>query len=396
VSIVLESAPPAGPVTLGVPPDADGVARVALRELRPGRRHRYRILTGDGRTAEGEFVTAPAPDEAAPVRLLWSGDLGARRHCAERPYGVFTAMARRRPDLFLFVGDTVYADHRCPGVAGAERAARTRPEFRARYLHNLGDAAVQGLLRRTSVTAIWDDHEVRGNFSGPTEPLTPVGRAAFLDAWPVATPPGEPTRLHRRRRWGALLEIFVLDTRQYRSANRRPDGPHKTMLGAAQRRWLVEAVAASPALWKVVVSSVPLSLPKGWPVSDSWAPRSVLGYRTGFARERDEILARLRAAGVRNLVVLAADVHFATAIAHAPAPGFRLWELVAGPLAAGTKDPWPPAAGLGSRVLFAHGGQPTFGELGVGVDALDVRFYGGDGALLWEHRLPAALPGRAG
>ena len=323
------------------------------------------------------------------MRLLWSGDLGARGHCGARRYGVFDTMATRRPDLFLFVGDTVYADHPCAALPGAEAAADTFEGFRARYRHNLSDPAVQAFLRGTSVTAIWDDHEVRGNFAGPRQPLMPVGRAAFLASWPVATSPTHPTRLYRSRRWGALLEIFVLDTRQYRSSNWAPDGPDKTMLGAAQRRWLVDGVTASTAVWKVVVSSVPLSLPKGWPISDSWAPRNVLGYRTGFARERDEILSLLQAAGTRNLVVLAADVHFAAAIAHTPGPGFRVWELVAGPLAAGTKDPGWPAAGLDSRVLFAHGAEPTFGELRVGTHGLDVAFFAGSGRLLWTARLPS-------
>ena len=322
--------------------------------------------------------------------MVWSGDLGARGYCSAHRYEAFDAMATRSPDLFLFVGDTVYADHPCPALPGAGHAAGTFDEFRARYRHNLADPAVQELLRRTSVTAIWDDHEVRGNFAGPAEPLMPAGRAAFLASWPVATPPGEPTRLYRSRRWGALLEVFVLDTRQYRSSNYRRDGPGKTMLGAAQRRWLVESVATSAAVWKMIVSTVPLSLPKGWPVSDSWAPRSVLGYRTGFADERDAILSALHAAGVQNLVVLAADVHFAAAIAHEPAPGFRLWELVAGPLAAGVKDPWRPAPGLGSRVLFAHGGVPTFGELQVHTGGLDVRLFDGGGRLLWREHLAAA------
>src|SRR5918996_5365214 len=56
-------------VALVVRPDADDVARVSLVDLAPGRRHDYRIVNGD-RTLEGHFVTAPPPDEAAPVRLL--------------------------------------------------------------------------------------------------------------------------------------------------------------------------------------------------------------------------------------------------------------------------------------------------------------------------------------
>ena len=62
--------------------------------------------------------------------------------------------------------------------------------------------------------AIWDDHEVKNDFAGPSEPLMPVGRQAFLDYWPIPPPPDEPTRLYRKVRWGKLLEVFILDTRQ--------------------------------------------------------------------------------------------------------------------------------------------------------------------------------------
>ena len=60
--------------------------------------------------------------------------------------------------------------------------------------------------------------------------------------------------MYRAVRWGRLLEIFILDTRQYRSANSEPDGPAKTMLGAAQKRWLLDGVTASTALWKVAAT----------------------------------------------------------------------------------------------------------------------------------------------
>jgi alkaline phosphatase D len=59
------------------------------------------------------------------------------------------------------------------------------------------------------------------------------------------------------------VELFILDTRQYRSRNSEPDGPGKSMLGETQRRWLLDGLAASDAVWKVVVTSVTLSVPTG-------------------------------------------------------------------------------------------------------------------------------------
>jgi len=384
-----------GPATAGairtIALGPDGLAVAELSGLDPGHRHRYRLHAG-GRPVLGEFVTAPAPDDPAPVRVVWSGDLGARGHC-RTPEGwrVFDAIAERRPDLFLFVGDTLYADHRCGGdaIPGADFVARTLEEFRAKHRYNRGDPALQRLLRTTSVSAVWDDHEVRNNFAAATEPVAPVGLQAFLDYWPVASPADDPTRLYRRLRWGRLLDVFILDTRQYRSPNGMRDGAGKTMLGAAQRRWLVDEVTRSPARWKVIVSSVSLSIPKGWPFGDSWAVQRVLGYETGFATERDVILRELRARGVDELVVLVADLHFGATMTHRPLPGLTVHELSAGPLAASMPPPEPPAEGLQTHVHFTRGGTSTFGELHVGEKQVTTRLFDGTGRLLAERALAA-------
>ena len=377
-------AAPPGPAAMTLLPGADGRVVTVLRGLVPGRRHHYRLESASA-AVSGEFVTAPAADTAAPVRIAWSGDLGARGHCRS-PGGwpVLDALASRRPDVFVFVGDTIYADHRCGGFV-----ARRLEEFHAKHRDNRADPAAQRLFRRTSVVAIWDDHEVRSNFAGPTEPLTPTGLRAFLDFWPIATPPEDPTRLYRRLRWGRLVEIFVLDTRRYRSANRTRDGPAKTMLGPDQRRWLIEALASSTATWKVVVSSVPLSIAKGRPFGDSWARRNVLGYVTGFATERDAILEEVRRRGIQRLVVLVADVHHGALMTHRPLPGLEVHELIAGPLAARPKRPQGASdESLRTTVHALHGEEPTFGELEVTAARLTARLFDAGGRVLAEVSWP--------
>jgi alkaline phosphatase D len=184
-------------------------------------------------------------------------------------------------------------------------------------------------------------------------------------------------------------ELFIVDTRQYRTSNRTRDGAGKTMLGAAQRQWLVDAVARSSATWKVIVSSVPFSIARGWPFGDSWARRSVLGYDTGFAAERDALFRELAARGVDRVVALVADAHYGAFMTHRPLPGFEVHELIAGPLAASTKTPDTPSAEMNSTVHVARGGLATFGALeasdaGIAVSLLDSR-----GATLGELSLPA-------
>ena len=218
-----------------VAPSHNLTGKLVLQPLEPATRYRYTITQNTAATS-GEFVTAPAPTVAIPVRFAWSGDLGSRGHC-RKPGGVFPifrALAQVPADFFLFVGDTIYADHECgepARVAGYDFVARRLADFWAKHLYNRQDPAGQAYFRSTSVYAIWDDHEVRNDFSGPTEPLTETGRRAFIDYFPIRPPREEPGRLYRSFRWGSLLEVFILDTRQYRSSNTDPDGPSKTMLG---------------------------------------------------------------------------------------------------------------------------------------------------------------------
>jgi alkaline phosphatase D len=374
----------------------DQTVKLTLAPLEPATRYAWQVQAA-GETVTGDFVTAPPRDRAARVHFLWSGDLGGGGFCrrVEGGYPIFRTMARQKPDFFLFVGDTIYADVKCdkPGVVpGADFVARTLGEFRRRHLYNREDAAVQALFRLTSVYAIWDDHEVRNDFSGPSEPLMPTGRRAFLDYWPIVPPAEEPTRLYRKVRWGRLLEVFILDTRQYRSPNTDLDGPGKTMLGPAQRRWLVDNVTTSTAVWKVVVSSVPLSIPTGRPERrDSWSNASVYGTPqeggTGFAVERDAVLRALRERGVKNLVFLVADVHHAQLIRHHPTPDWSFHEFVAGPLSATLGRPRPLDEALNPRSLFGVGGVNNFGEITIEPGTLVVRLIDEEGAVLFTHTI---------
>ncbi len=381
-------------VSAAVTRSADLTGKVVLAGLSPATRYTYRVRQG-GESVEGSFVTAPARDQARPVTFLWSGDLGGGRLCRhiQDGYPIFKPMARLKPDFFLFVGDTIYADLRCGGpdwVPGYDFAATTLEEFRDKHRYNRADPTLQEFFRSTSVYAIWDDHEVKNDFSGPSEPLMPVGRRAFLDYWPIQPPPDEPARLYRKARWGRLLEVFILDTRQYRSPNQDPDGPGKTMLGAAQRRWLIDDVSTSTATWKAVVSSVPLSVPTGRPgARDSWSGANRLGFpeenATGFAVERDLILRTLRDRKVKNLFWLVADVHHAEVIRHRPWPDFTFHEFIAGPLAASRGRPRPLDMGLNSYSLYGLGEIDNFGEVTIDQSGLTVRIIDVTGKVRFSH-----------
>ena len=393
--------------TLQTTKDQDYTATVLLDGLKPGTAYRYVVHTGPSdesgarlQTAsalEGRFVTAPGDDQAKPLTFVWSGDLGGQQRCRRTPsgYAIFDRMLRHRPDFMIFLGDTIYSDDRCPSppnAPGSEFTASMLDEYRAKHRYQRGDAALQRFLAATPVYAIWDDHEVRNNFSGPTEPLMPIGRQAFLEYWPITTPPDDPFRLYRKFRWGPDADVFILDTRQYRSANRQKDGPNKTMLGRAQRDWLVEELTRSTATWKFVVTSVPLANQKGGtlllPGNDSWA-RGADG--TGFLSELRGIVDTLLARHISNVVWLAGDVHYAQVNDYDPnADGIvDFYEFICGPLSAAYGTPVRPNPELKPTSLYSEGGFSNFGVVSVDRSTLRLAIVDESGAPRFERTIQA-------
>ncbi len=347
--------------------DHDHTARVLLDGLSPNTSYRYRAWfsrgapgVGRGPAVAGEFQTAPADDSAAPIRLAFGGDVSGQNVCRDLIEGLPIAETIRawRPDVFVGLGDMIYADNACDPVGrygnvqvpGGFGPAVDLPGFWAHWRYNRADPALQRLLAGAGYVGVWDDHEVVNDFGpltdAPSTPpyagahLLPLGLQAFADYTPVAPSRGTPPRLYRSLRWGRHLELFVLDTRSYRDANFAPDDVEnpKTLLGREQLAWLKQRLAASNATWKVIVSSVPMSIPTGFPPSngrDGWAN---FDQATGFEHELRDILRFMRRRGIDDSVWITTDVHFAEAFRYRPFandPGFAVHELVTGPLNAG-------------------------------------------------------------
>jgi alkaline phosphatase D len=293
------------------------------------------------------------------VRVAFGGDVAGQNVCSDAREGfpIMNAISRRQPDVFVGLGDMIYADNACDATGrygnaqlGGLPIAVDLPGYRAHWRYSRADRPSQELLRRTSYVGVWDDHEVVNDFGpltdAPTAPpysgarLLPIGLQAFLEYTPIAVASNTPARLYRALRWGRHVELFVLDTRQYRDANSSPDSTArpKTMLGREQLTWLKERLAASNATWKVIVSSVPMSIPTGFPAAngrDGWAN---FDQQTGFERELHDILRFAADRGIDDLVWITTDVHFAEAFRYRPFaanPAFVVHELATGPMNAG-------------------------------------------------------------
>jgi alkaline phosphatase D len=347
----------------------DYTGQVVLDGLRPDTKYRYRV----GRV-EGSFRTAPASHDREAVRLIFGGDVAGQNVCRDAAEGfpIMNTIRSQRPDVFVGLGDMIYADNACTatGLYGNAQVPGPGPApdlatFWEHWRYNRADEASKRLLTSTSYVGVWDDHEVVNDF-GPlndtrtTPPYTPgvhlmpIGLEAFLDYTPIAVAANTPKRLYRSLRWGKHMELFVLDNRQYRDANLASDSPDrpKTMLGREQLTWLKESLLASDATWKVIVSSVPMSIPTGFPPTggrDGWAN---FDQTTGFEQELLDILRFAEQKGI-NTFWITTDVHFAEAFRYRPFGGnFVVHELATGPLNAGIFPSTAFDTTLNPEVLF--------------------------------------------
>jgi alkaline phosphatase D len=75
---------------------------------------------------------------------------------------------------------------------------------------------------------------------------------------PVVDPADPEAVTYRTFRPNKLLQIWLVENRDYRSPNRSPDGPEKTIWGARQRQWLKRTLLESGAAVKVLISPTPM------------------------------------------------------------------------------------------------------------------------------------------
>lgn len=301
--------------------DARGLARVELRALSSATAYRLQTTGSMGAAPWHGFSTLPAPTARTPFRLLFSADIDPDPQFASP---ICETMAAMGADAFLCLGDWPYADNP-PG-------AITLDEYHARHRQAREFVAMGSVLRTMPIFAIYDDHEVRNNWDRATYTRETDRHLAAMAAWdewfPLWLPPSGEIR-YRKIALGALADLFILDTRRHRDANADPDGPGKTMLGAAQKSWLFAELSASTAPFKLIVTSVPLD--HGMP-EDHWA---------AFATERAELLAFLRDGPISGVLFLTADQHWFAAHEHP----YGIREFQVGPISRGL--PVLPVAGPG-------------------------------------------------
>jgi len=370
-------------LTLDATPASGNVVLARLTGLSPGKSVAYRV-TGDGDIRAGTLTTQPFWSKPADARDLaiafgscffladsdpvWGGqEYGGG-------FGILDAIAAMKPDLMLWAGDNLYFQK--PDEFDPTSMA-------ARYQRQRTFPALQKLLTAAPHLAIWDDHDYGPNDADMSYVMKGESLQLFRRYWanPNYGLPDVPG-VFGRARWGDV-DIFLLDDRWYRSANRAIDGTDKTMFGALQLNWLRNALIYSQAPVKLVVNG-----------SQMWNRVNRFEGWNHFATEQRAFADWLLAQRIDGVVFLSGDRHF-TELLKVSRPGtYPLYEFTSSPL---TSRPWadPDDAEQQNPDLVPGTliGKRQFGMIrvtGPGNDRLlALESYDGTGILLWRHEVRA-------
>ena len=206
---------------------------------------------GEITSTTGTFQTAPNPQAVVPVQLttstcqyFWSFD------DAQRGFKTYDSMARLKPDFFIHTGDYIYYDKPGPLAKNAEKA-------RHKWHAMNGWPALRDFFKKTPIYMLKDDHDLLSDDVNPDTPAygaltVPEGLKIWRENVPLRDKP------NRTLRWGKDLQIWLVEGREYRSANKIPDSDEKTIWGQEQKKWFQESVGASDATFKLLFSPTPV------------------------------------------------------------------------------------------------------------------------------------------
>ncbi|MEW6305174.1 MAG: alkaline phosphatase D family protein [Verrucomicrobiota bacterium] len=267
-------------------------------------------------------------------------------------------------DLFVFLGDNIYADTADMQVMKAKYRALRESSF------------FQGLLKKAPFAATWDDHDYGVNDGGADYPKKVEAQQIFLDTF------NEPANAPRRKRPGVYdarvfgppgkrVQVILLDTRYFRSPLKRGDNkaepsggpyvpnpsPEVTMLGEAQWSWL-ETQLKQPAELRLVASSIQFI--SEFSGAEAWA---------NMPLEKKRLLALIQKTRANGVMIVSGDRHWAELSKMDSGAGYPLYDMTSSALT--QKHP----RGTPTPNIYREG--PTWHEANVGLLHID-----------WEQKNP--------
>jgi len=291
----------------------DWTIKVLIDGLEPGKTYFYRFKYKDKYSPIGKTKTLPKETNHFRIALL------SCQHFSENYFWAYKYLADDSVDIILFLGDFIYEFnvYRNPRRADPTLPAQDLETYRSKYKIAHSDTFLKLALSRIPIYAIWDDHEVMNDYAGKVMRYYNPKRLydaykAFFEYIPIRD--NDSFRIYRSFKVGNLIDIFLIDGRQYRDemACRPTFNPKgdcykvafsegRTLLGKEQKNWLINNLKNSKSIWKLIANNVmfmdlfkdnkPLNV-------DQW---------DGYYFEKMEILKNIK--DIKNVIFSTGDTH---------------------------------------------------------------------------------------
>jgi alkaline phosphatase D len=360
-----------------VNPEADFTRQFTLTGLAAGTRYHLKVegrptgATEPTCTLSGGFETAPQAGTAARVAFtVVTCQEYPLRDDPENGHRIYSLMQKLEPDFFVHTGDIEYYDRPRP-------YAKSRELARFKWNRIFAMPFQRDFLENVASYFMKDDHDTLKDDCWPGQRYGDLTWEQGLAIFREQVPMGEST--YRTVRWGKDLQVWMVEGRDFRTPNKRPDGPDKTIWGRKQKEWFFQTVKESNATFRILISPTPLVGPDRANKNDSYANK-------GFTYEGSEIRTFL--GNQKNMYVICGDRHWQY-VSVDPKTGVR--EYACGPSsdahAGGFNESLRTAM---HRYLRIKGGFLLVTvERAEGKPTITFRHYGTDGTIYHEDNLAA-------
>jgi len=202
-------------------------------------------------SVDGALKTAPLARDAETVKfaVVTCHDF-PRRDDLIKGHRIYPSILKTvDPHFIVTAGDIEYYDKPEPWAKTEELAY-----FKWDRLFGLPN--MREFYRQVPAYFMKDDHDTLRNDSYPGQTYGELtwdrGIEIFNEVFPMGDLP------FRTIRWGNDLQIWLMEGRDYRSANNAPNGPDKSIWGKTQKQWFYRTFNASDATFRILINPNPV------------------------------------------------------------------------------------------------------------------------------------------
>ncbi len=319
------------------------------------RRNIIKGLTAAGASLPSLSKANLAPATATPIHRICFGSCCNQ----EKLQPIWPSILAQDPQLFLFLGDNIYADTYDINVM-REKYARQTDNYAA-------------IRNQCDVLAIWDDHDYGQNDAGSEYPLKEASRDLFLQFWG-----DDPSNSRRRDNDGIYhaayygpedkrVQVLMPDLRFHRdpaervghleNASRllRKMGPYsvldeqRSQLSDQQWQWL-EQQLRQPAKVRIIASSLQfLADYTGW---EAWAQ---------YPGDRQRMIDLIEKTGAQGVIFISGDTHWGEISRQATDTPYPLYDVTS----SGLTETWSQVSPNRYRMNDTFYAEENFGEINI-------------------------------